>query len=664
MTGEQTNAGTYTATASALTGTKAGNYKLPSGNTHSFTIGNAALTGVSATDYTGIYDAAAHGITVTAPSGATVKYRTASSGDYNLTANPTFTDAGTYTVYYQVTKPNYAAVTGSATVKINPKELTLNWSTNKTFTYNGSPQAPTATIDGVINNDVCTVSVNGAQTNYSATAYTATLGGTSIDNYILSEDGQQTTAVATINKKAVTVTALKQTVAVNGEIENSVEFAELSGALEGHELAEVTLTSSSTAKTTTEGVITPSNAKIVNGDTDVTDNYDITYIDGVMTVTKAEAEVVLDNGDDGAPASVTEVEAPNLQELADEEAEEGRLVKVELSVKPVSENKVSKATVSDVKKTVESLFAFVDMESVKVEYLEIDLTKYVDNVKEGAISDTGKPLEIILTYDTSKAGNPVIIRNHEGTVVVFTQLSARPTGSFTDATYYVEGDKIYMYSQYFSDFAIAYSVEKTFNVILNDGNGNIIRQIVSEGTKFIPPTDITKDGYDFDGWYKDEAFTEKWNPEKDKVTSDIMLYAKWEKQKEETPTTTEAPATTEETTETPTTTETSVTTEAPATTEETTETPTTTEVTTEIPVTTEEAAEKPTTTETTTETSVTTEVTTETSDVPEANVETPKSDTPKAPTTGDKINIGVIVMLMIDSVLAGLYLTLRRRLMK
>ncbi|MBQ9610768.1 MAG: InlB B-repeat-containing protein, partial [Lachnospiraceae bacterium] len=484
------------------------------------------------------------------------------------------------------------------------------------------------------------------------------LGGTSIDNYILSEDGQQTTAVATINKKAVTVTALKQTVAVNGEIENSVEFAELSGALEGHELAEVTLTSSSTAKTTTEGVITPSNAKIVNGDTDVTDNYDITYIDGVMTVTKAEAEVVLDNGDDGAPASVTEVEAPNLQELADEEAEEGRLVKVELSVKPVSESKVSATTVADVKKTVESLFAFVDMESVKVEYLEIDLTKYVDNVKEGAISDTGKPLEIILTYDTSKAGNPVIIRNHEGAVVVFTQLSARPTGNFTDATYYVEGDKIYMYSQYFSDFAIAYSVEKTFNVILDDGNGNIIRQIVSEGTKFIPPTDLTKDGYEFDGWYKDEAFTEKWNPDTDKVTSDIMLYAKWEEHKEETPTTTEVttetPATTEETTETPTTTE------------ETTETPTTTEVTTEIPVTTEETTEKPTTTETTTETSVTTEATTETSDVPETKVDTPAkvtnpSNDAKSPKTRDTTHTDIAFFLIIFAALGVLCLGFIRR---
>ena len=179
-------------------------------------------------------------------------------------------------------------------------------------------------------------------------------------------------------------------------------------------------------------------------------------------------------------------------------------------------------------------------------------------------------------------------------MAVFTQLSARPTGSFTDAAYYVEGNKIYMYSQYFSDFAIAYSVEKTFNVNLDDGNGNIIRQIVSEGTKFIPPTDITKDGYDFDGWYKDESFNEKWNPDTDKVTSDINLLAKWTKKTD--PAKVDVP-----------------------------------------------------------ETKV---------DTPEATVETPKADTPKAPATGDKMNLGVIVILMSGSALAALYLTLRRRLTK
>lgn len=454
------------------------------------------------------------------PSAAVIK-----NGDEDVTAS------------YDITYKN-------GTLEVSKKPVTISGITIKDKIYDGTTDAELDYSDidwsacGMVDGDELSVTAKGTYEDTSVgedksvTITDITIGGTSVDNYILADDGHQTRTTAKIMKKSVTVTALKQTVAVNGEIENSVDMAELTGAVEGHKLAEITLTSGSTEKTTTEGVITPSEVKIVDGDIDVTDNYDITYIDGVMTVTKAEAEVVLDNGDDEAPASVTAVEVPNLLELADEEAEEGKLVKVELSVKPVSESNVNSATVADVKKTVESLFAFVDMESVKVEYLEIDLTKYVDNVKDSAISDTGTPLEIILTYDTSKAGNPVIIRKHEGTVKVFTQLSSRASGSLTDATYYVEGNKIYMYSQYFSDFAIAYSVEKTFNVNLDDGNGNIIRQIVSEGAKFIPPADLTKDGHDFDGWYKDEAFTQKWNHDTDKVTSDIKLYAKWTKKAE------------------------------------------------------------------------------------------------------------------------------------
>lgn len=68
------------------------------------------------------------------------------------------------------------------------------------------------------------------------------------------------------------------------------------------------------------------------------------------------------------------------------------------------------------------------------------------------------------------------------------------------------------------------------------------------------------------------------------------------------------------------------------------------------------------TTETPTTETPTTEAPTTKVDTP--TTEAPKADTPKAPTTGDKINLGVIVMLMIDSAMAGLYLTLRRRLMK
>ena len=86
--------------------------------TASYTIGvGTATMTVTATGYTGTYDGSAHGITVNAPTGATIKYGT-TAGSYTQTSSPTYTNANTYTVYYEVTKDNYTTVTGSADVKI------------------------------------------------------------------------------------------------------------------------------------------------------------------------------------------------------------------------------------------------------------------------------------------------------------------------------------------------------------------------------------------------------------------------------------------------------------------------------------------------------------------------------------------------------------------
>ena len=76
-----------------------------------------AVMEVTSEGYEGTYDGEAYGITVTAPKGATVKYGEA-EGSYTLDASPTYTAVGNYTVYYQVTKKNYATVTGSETVII------------------------------------------------------------------------------------------------------------------------------------------------------------------------------------------------------------------------------------------------------------------------------------------------------------------------------------------------------------------------------------------------------------------------------------------------------------------------------------------------------------------------------------------------------------------
>jgi hypothetical protein len=97
--------------------------------TASYTIGvgTAAMT-VSATGYSGTYDNSAHGITVNAPEGATIKYGTA-AGTYTLEASPTYTTSGEYTVYYQVTKPGCTTVTGSATVTISKAAGSISYAT-------------------------------------------------------------------------------------------------------------------------------------------------------------------------------------------------------------------------------------------------------------------------------------------------------------------------------------------------------------------------------------------------------------------------------------------------------------------------------------------------------------------------------------------------------
>ncbi len=76
--------------------------------------------------------------------GFAIKYGT-SDNNVNLTEVPAFTEAGEYTVYYEITATNYNPVKGQFKVKINKASLdnvtfTLD---NAGKTYNGSAQAPT-----------------------------------------------------------------------------------------------------------------------------------------------------------------------------------------------------------------------------------------------------------------------------------------------------------------------------------------------------------------------------------------------------------------------------------------------------------------------------------------------------------------------------------------
>mgnify|MGYP000903088100 CR=1 FL=1 len=96
-----------------------------------------SFSGISAAAYEGVYDGSPHGITLTGvPSGAIVQY--GESADSCTQDSLTYTDFtnGAKTVYYKVSQSGYADASGSATVNITKRPLTVSSITeNKTYAY-------------------------------------------------------------------------------------------------------------------------------------------------------------------------------------------------------------------------------------------------------------------------------------------------------------------------------------------------------------------------------------------------------------------------------------------------------------------------------------------------------------------------------------------------
>ncbi|GAB0169938.1 hypothetical protein LSPCS325_33750 [Lysinibacillus sp. CTST325] len=83
-----------------------------------------------------------------------------------------------------------------------------------------------------------------------------------------------------------------------------------------------------------------------------------------------------------------------------------------------------------------------------------------------------------------------------------------------------------------------YSVAKPMTIYVKygslvkfDANGGseVPAQKVGYGELVIAPDAPVKEGYAFEGWYKDKELTKVWDFDQDVVTKDITLYAKWSK---------------------------------------------------------------------------------------------------------------------------------------
>ena len=80
--------------------------------------------------------------------------------------------------------------------------------------------------------------------------------------------------------------------------------------------------------------------------------------------------------------------------------------------------------------------------------------------------------------------------------------------------------------------------DQSYTVEFESNGGSEVSSVdVASGEKVTKPADPTKSGYEFKGWYKDNGtFLQEWNFDKDVVTADITLYAKWEPKDTPTPT--------------------------------------------------------------------------------------------------------------------------------
>ena len=153
--------------------------------------------------------AQAHGYTL--PTGTAIE---------NNGTTPSAIDAGTYNIVLKLTSTsNYqwsdkTITNKTINWKINPKSVAVTWGTTTTFTYNGQPQAPTASAISGINGETINVT---RTTETNAGSYTSTASISSVtggrarkENYTLTG----TTKAFTINKVAAgnpTLTAVTAT---------------------------------------------------------------------------------------------------------------------------------------------------------------------------------------------------------------------------------------------------------------------------------------------------------------------------------------------------------------------------------------------------------------------------------------------------------------------
>ena len=173
-----------------------------------------------------------------------------------------------------LTADNYEIEFVAGKLTVERKEISVAWGNQTSFVYNGTEQAPTATAEGLVNGDECTITVSGAK---DVGSHTATATKLSNANYKLPTTGLEQNFE--ITKATLTITAKNKTIAYGDEPANDgVEYSSFLGSDDASVLGG-TLTygyNYEKGNKTGEYVITPSGL--------TADNYEINFVSGTLTV--------------------------------------------------------------------------------------------------------------------------------------------------------------------------------------------------------------------------------------------------------------------------------------------------------------------------------------------------------------------------------------------
>lgn len=241
------DAGTYTATATALSNA---NYKLPTDTSKkqtSFTIKKAAYPGNTPSVSSSFdYDGTSHTAVVTGyPSGATVEYRVKDSTNPNApytTTAPSATNTQDSTCveyeYRIITDDNHEPMTGTFTLTVKPAPLTVKYPEGTEFTYSGSeitskpyfegikdadkgkitPASTTKAVEGKLTTDGKSIDV-GKYTVEVTEINAAT--GSSASNYYISSSDEEKKKTYSIIPKGITINWENDELIYNGNLQSA-----------------------------------------------------------------------------------------------------------------------------------------------------------------------------------------------------------------------------------------------------------------------------------------------------------------------------------------------------------------------------------------------------------------------------------------------------------